>query len=76
MGIKKFSRKTETEKIKNKIDIELLNMRLQSLFVSCKIQMNLYNSIFSQSMSQDDYKTLLKEYSDSKIAYRKASRKS
>ena len=74
MGAKRYSRKEEVEKFKSKIDVELLNLRLQSLFISCKIQMNVYNSIFSQSMGQDDYKSLLKEYAQSKADCRKFSK--
>ena len=74
MGIKKYDRKLAVSSIKNKVDIELLNAKLKTFFISCGMQMTIFNSVFSQNANQDDYKNLVREYSKSKRDYRKVSR--
>lgn len=73
MNIKKYSREKYLEKIRASINQNLFEMKLKSFGLQCKIQMNAYNGLFSGNANQDEYKTLISEYSKSKKHYRIAS---
>jgi hypothetical protein len=74
MRIKKYSRRVAVNNIKNSVDLDVLNSRLQVFFVSCKMQLSVFNSVLSQDNNTSEYKNLVKEYSESKKKYKKISR--
>jgi hypothetical protein len=73
MIFKKYSRGGYLKKARASINQNLFETRLQSFGLQCKIQMNAYNSLFSGNVNQDEYKSLITEYSRAKKRYRALS---
>ncbi len=74
MRIKKYSRNFAVKNILKKIDLDVLNSKLQVFFISCKMQLSIFNNMLLQDNNTSEYKNLVKEYSDSKKKYKKISR--
>ena len=71
MKIKKYNRNAAVSKIKNVIDLEILNVRISVFCMSCKIQFAVFNNAFLQgSDNGEEYKRLIREYSDFKKKYK------
>jgi hypothetical protein len=74
MRIKKYNRNLVIKDIIQKVDLDILNSKLQVFFISCKMQLSIFNSMSSQDNNTSEYKNFIKEYSDSKKQYKKISR--
>ena len=74
MRIKKYNRNLVIKNISKKVDLDVLNSKLQVFFISCKMQLSIFNNMLSQDNNTSEYKNLIKEYSESKKKYKKISR--
>lgn len=74
MRIKKYNRNLVIKDIMKKVDLDILNSKLQAFFISCKMQLSIFNNMSSQDHNTSEYKNFIKEYSDSKKQYKKISR--